>query len=225
MKRGDAKAAEQEGQLTRPEVLATCRPLFAQLQSGITAHGALVLGVTSPNRGEGRSTLALGLASAGVLQLGLEGRVLVVDCDLENPTLHTRCGLEPAPGLPQVVREHLPVAQAMVCVEPGVWLLPAGRALPNPVRQLKELEESQLFVTLGNYFDAVILDLPPVHTPGLGNLPQQLAPQLCLVARSGVTRRTEVRQALAAFPPDHVAAVILNEQRQYVPRLLKRFTN
>lgn len=211
--------------LALPDVVRNCRPVFAQLQSAVPMNRALVLGVTSPSRGDGRTTLALGLAVAGAVQMGGEGRLLVVDCDLENPTLHTRCGVQPGPGLPQLLRDQVKVAEVITPIWSGIWLLQASQVLPNPIRQLKELEESQLFALLGNYFDAVILDLPPVHTPGLGSLPPRLAPQLCMVARGGATRRGDVRQALAAFPPDHMAAVVINEQRQVVPRLLTRFFN
>ena len=150
MKRKDSTTpVTAADRLALPDVVRSCRPVFAQLQSAVAMNRALVLGVTSPARGDGRTTLALGLAVAGAVQMGGEGRLLVVDCDLEHPTLHTRCNVAPGPGLPQLLRDQLTVAEAITPIWSGIWLLQASQALPNPIRQLKELEESQLFALAG----------------------------------------------------------------------------
>jgi tyrosine-protein kinase Etk/Wzc len=205
------------------EVVSSCRPLFAQLHSELPLGSPLVLGISSPRRGTGRSTVALGLAAAAAAQLGTGRRVLLIDCDLENPALHTLCGVAPRAGLLEVLRGEVPVADAILPVMPGVSLLPTCEAVPDAVWQLKHMEESQFFVTLSSYFDAVLIDLPPVQTPSLGTLPPLLVPQLCLVARAAVTRRNDVKNALASFPLGQVTAVLLNEQRQRVPRWVDRY--
>ena len=63
---------------------------------------------------------------------------------------------------------QVPMTKAIVEVMPSVWLLPSGGTPVNATRHMKKLEEFQLFEKLGRHFDAVIIDLPPVQTPGLG---------------------------------------------------------
>lgn len=211
--------------LIMPELESTCRPIFVQLQSELPLGSSLVLGITSPDRGDGRTTVALGLAAAGAYQISTQGRLLLIDGDIENPSLHSRCGLENTPGLYEVMTGQVPMTEAIVEIMPSVWLLPAGNKPINATRHLKKLEEFNLFEKLGSHFDAVIVDLPPVQTPGLGVLPPHLVPKLLMIARAGVTKRDDLQSCISTFPPGRVSAVILNEYRERVPRLLRRFLN
>jgi len=216
---------KQDNSVLMPELEATCRPIFVQLQSELPLGNSLVLGITSTARGDGRTTIALGLAAAGAYQISTQGRLLLVDGDVEHPTLHQRCGLEDGPGLYEVMTGEVPMTRAIVEVMPNVWLLPAGSRPINATRHLKKLEEFDLFEKLGKHFDAVIVDLPPVQTPGLGVLPARLVPQLLMIARAGATKKDDLESAISTFPPGSIAAVILNEYRDRTPRLLRRFTN
>lgn len=216
---------ESDSSLLLPELEATCRPIFVQLQSELPLGKALVLGVTSPARGDGRTTIALGLAAAGAYQINTQGRILLVDADIENPSLHKRCGLEDGPGLYEVMTGQIPMTQSIIEVMPGVWLLPAGGRPVNATRHLKKMEEFMLFEKLGKHFDAVIIDLPPVQTPGLGVLPPHLVPQVLMLARAGITKRDDLQSAIAAFPPGATSAVVLNEYRERIPRFFRRFLN
>lgn len=216
---------KSDNSLLLPDLEATCRPIFVQLQSELPLGSSLVLGVTSPSRGDGRTTISLGLAAAGAYQISTQGRIILVDGDVEHPTLHQRCGLDDGPGLYEVMTGQIPMTQAIVEVMPNVWLLPAGSRPINATRHLKKLEEFNLFDKLGKHFDAVIVDLPPVQTPGLGVLPSHLVPQLLMVARAGVTRRDELQSSMANFPQGRVAAVLLNEYRERVPKFLRRILN
>ncbi len=206
-----------------PEYQAICRPIFVQMQSEMSLGSAFALGVTSSSRGDGRSTLALGLAVAASSQIGINGRVLVVDADIANPTLHIRCGRALAPGLSEVMTQRVPMTQAIVEVIPGVWVLPGGSSPTNATRHLKKLEELALFEQLGKHFDVVIVDLPPVLSPELGMLPSRLVPKLVVVARAGVTKRDQLQSTLAVFPTGSVSAVLLNEYRERTPGWMKRF--
>jgi Mrp family chromosome partitioning ATPase len=215
---------KNDNSLLMPELEATCRPIFVQLQSELPLGSSLVLGVTSPARGDGRTTISLGLAAAGAYQISSQGRLLLVDGDVENPGLHKRCGLaNEGPGLYEVMTGQVPMTQAIVEVMPNVWLLPAGNRPVNATRHLKKLEEFKLFDKLGKYFDAVIIDLPPVQTPGLGVLPPNLVPQLLMIARAGVTKRDDLQNAVSAFPSGVLSAVILNEFRERIPRFMRKF--
>lgn len=223
------KRAQVDGQvrsdnsLLMPELEATCRPIFVQMQSELPLGSSLVIGVTSPNRGDGRTTISLGLAAAGAYQISTQGRILLVDGDVEHPSLYERCGLENTPGLYEVMTGQVPMTQAIVEVMPNVWLLPAGSKPINATRHLKKLEEFNLFEKLGKHFDAVIIDLPPVQTPGLGVLPPRLVPQLLMIARAGETKREDLQSAITTFPQGQVSAVILNEYRDRTPRFMRRF--
>jgi Mrp family chromosome partitioning ATPase len=213
------------GKLVPAAVESSCRALVVQIQSALPLGRALMLGVTSAERGTGRTTVALGLAMAVARQLGPTANVLLIDADIENPTLHERCGITYTAGLSEVLSGEVALEDAAVPIAPGVRLLAAGTAPLNAPRQMKELEEVQFFETLGEHVDALIVDLPPVQSPGLGTLPPRLIPQFCVVTRAGATRREELQQAIATLPADRLAAVLLNAQRQRIPRWIDNLLN
>jgi Mrp family chromosome partitioning ATPase len=144
---------------------------------------------------------------------------------VENPTLHKRAGLSDGPGLYEVMTGHVPMTKAIVEVLPSVWLLPAGGKPINATRHLKKLEEFEFFSKLGEHFDAVIVDLPPVQTPGLGLLPPRMVPQLVMLARAGATQRDELQSAMSVFPAGNLSAVLLNEYHERIPRWLRKYMN
>jgi len=220
-----ANQQEPDESMAPVAVQAVCRPLFVHLQSELPLGSAFVLGVTSSARGDGRSTVALGLAAAGANMLGTHSRLLLVDADLQNPILHRRCGLGDGPGLHEAMMQEVPLSKAAVEIVPGLWMLRAGKWSANSTRSLKQLEELEFFQRLGEMFDAVIVDLPPVLTPDLGVLPSRLVPRLVMVARVGTTRRDQLQTCMAGFSPDSISAVILNEYREYTPRWLRRSQN
>lgn len=217
--------AVMDNPLFMPELQTVCRPIFVQMQSELSLRTAFSMGVTSVSRGDGRSTIALGLAAAAASQIGTQGKVLVIDADIENPSLHVRCGLPQAPGLYEVMTQQVLMTHATVEVSPGVWVLPVGSRPTNATRHLKKLEELGLFEKLGAHFDVVIVDLPPVQTPELGLLPPRLVPRLVMVARAGVTKRDQLQSTLGAFPTGSVAAVVLNEYRERTPGWMRRFVH
>jgi len=72
--------------------------------------GCRVIGVTSAQPGEGKSTVALSLACS-LSQLGK--RVLLIDADMRRPSLGTRLGLKPSPGLSGILGDTGNIAPAI----------------------------------------------------------------------------------------------------------------
>ncbi|AHG03881.1 CDP-4-keto-6-deoxy-D-glucose-3-dehydrase [Halobacterium sp. DL1] len=81
-----------------------------------------MLAVAGGKGGSGKTTTALGVASALAQR---RRRPLVVDCDLDAPNLHLRANVERDPGLD--AEDPATVAQES-SVAPGVDVLPAGDA-------------------------------------------------------------------------------------------------
>src|SRR5205085_5427806 len=77
------------------------RQLYVTLDLPRTSHG-VVIGVTSAISGEGRTTIALGLAQTFASDLDVPS--LLVEADLERPALAPRLGIAPGPGLCEVLR-------------------------------------------------------------------------------------------------------------------------
>ena len=82
---------------------------FTQQLVDRTSHGEKCVGITSSQRGEGRTTVCL--TSARLLaDRGL--RVVIVDVDVECPTLVRMCGISAATGWNDLLHSELPLGEA-----------------------------------------------------------------------------------------------------------------
>lgn len=138
--------------------------------SFLTQHGApKSFAVTSTRPNEGKSTSAFALAIA----LARTGRrVLLVDCDLRNPSQHDNFGMTKEPGLSNLLTggdiERLD-QYTRETDRPGLWFLPAGPVAPNPGTLLMGEGLARLVKLAGETFDLVVVDGPPLL--GLADAP------------------------------------------------------
>jgi polysaccharide biosynthesis transport protein len=132
------------------------------------AQGHKIIQITSPEQGEGKSTLAANLAIS-VAQSGK--RVLLIDADFRQPILHRLFGVTAKKGLATVLLGGATLEAAIVPTSvKGVWLLPCGPRPPNPADLLTlEAFQGALDVVRSEY-DLVVIDTPPllaVTDPGV----------------------------------------------------------
>ncbi|TCT22473.1 GumC family protein [Thermomonas haemolytica] len=133
-----------------------------------TDHGVpKTLLVTSSGPGEGKSTTALALAR-NLTQLGK--RVLLVDADLRNPSLHKTLGLRPEFGLSNLLAGACAFSDAVQETgDKDLQVILAGPLPPNPAELLSGSKLISLLTVGGERYDHVILDGPPVL--GLADAP------------------------------------------------------
>lgn len=127
-------------------------------------EGKQVLMVTSSISGEGKSTVAANLA----ISMARKGkRVVLVDCDLRNPTVSQIFGLEEKlPGLVSLLRGKCTLQDTLYEVKDhgvplGLTLLPGGEREARLVEILSSDEMKRVIDTLRQQADVVILDTPP----------------------------------------------------------------
>jgi capsular exopolysaccharide synthesis family protein len=123
-------------------------------------EGHRVVQVTSPDMGDGKSTLAVNLAIS-IAQSGK--RVVLVDADLRRPRLHKLLGVTAGPGLAAVIGGGAgPAEVARETVVPGLFLLPSGPPPVNPAELLTSPRLEELLDELRQQYDFVVVDTPPL---------------------------------------------------------------
>jgi capsular exopolysaccharide synthesis family protein len=145
-----------------------------------------VLLVTSSSSAEGKSTTAITLAK-NLAQLGK--RVLLIDGDLRNPSLHRSLGSENAMGLSNYLAGGIkPAAAIRPTKQLRLTFIPSGPLPPNPAELLAGPKMMSLLSLAAEKFDQVIIDGPPVM--GLADAPilANIADGTLLVVEAGVTR-------------------------------------
>jgi len=136
------------------------RAVRTALNFGIRGEGHKVIQVTSPDPGDGKSTLAGNLAVC-MAQSGK--RVLLVDADFRRPRVHKLFGAEPIVGLSSIIKGTADLSDAVVASEvENLYLLPCGPRPANPSELLSSPRFSEMIHVLREQYDIVLIDTPPV---------------------------------------------------------------
>ena len=167
------------------------------------------LQITSPLQGDGKSTVALNLATA--LTEGGKRKVLLIEADLHRPSLMGQLGLQQRAGLAACLEENLDPALAIRRLEPlGWYLLPAGEPHGNPTELLQTDALADVLQKLSPHFDWILIDSPPVMPLTDALSIARRANATLLVARQGRTPREAIERAIAVLGRQRVLGLVLN---------------
>ena len=169
--------------------------------------------VTSPWPQDGKSTIALNLATA--LAEGGKRTVLLIEADLHRPTLVQRLGLQNRPGFGECLERGLDPMSALRRLQPlGWYFLAAGSTLGNPTELLQSDSLSTVMQGLSPCFDWILIDTPPVAplTDAL-SLSKHTDASL-LVVRASQTPQRAVQEAITRLGPKNVLGIILNSAEE-----------
>lgn len=129
-------------------------------QSWSDSDSAKLILITSPAESEGKSFVAVNLASSFAQS---NKRTLLIDCDLRRPTIHIKMGVDKQPGLADYLSRKLKLEDiSRKTVTNNLSFITSGAIPSNPA----ELFESKAFINFLKetrvFFDVIILDSPPI---------------------------------------------------------------
>lgn len=203
------------------DITRALRYALARLQISEKGDVRPRISVTSALSGEGVTFIARSLAA--VLSNDLGRNVCVVD--LNWWSAHDAKSAHNQPdrafrGVAQVVDGKASIDEALVWTQGWkLALLPAGPASPaeRPVLA-KAANLVTLLDELGQRFDHVILDVPPVLSTGEAITLASLGEAFILVVRQGVTAEAQVQSALEELRHMVPLGVVLNRASSRVPQ-------
>lgn len=146
-----------------------------------------VVVVTGCARGEGRTSIALALAT-GLARSGR--RTLVVDADLTNSKLSRELLLDNEPGLVEALGVNPSDARVHETSETGLWALPVGLRGVIGEEVLSRPRLQWLLDTLRSRFDAIVVDTGPMLASAEGPTLAGVADRTVLVIERGVRAAT-----------------------------------
>ena len=135
------------------------RLLRIRMERALSKIDGKILLVTSTLPNEGKTTVSVNIATA----LAQKGKkVLLVDCDLRNPSVAGVFGLETSYGFSEYLKGECELKKAYYQTETeNLRVVVGGKPVDNP-GSLFSNRNAQLFVTAAKEtFDYVILDTPP----------------------------------------------------------------
>jgi capsular exopolysaccharide synthesis family protein len=169
-----------------------------------------LLCISSPGTGDGKSVNAINIA--GVLALKRENVVLLVDSDLRRFRLAGMLGLEPGPGLSEVLASEIDWRDAIVRVveAPNLYVLTAGEQKSNPAELLDSARWKRTCESLRQHFSHVVIDSPPMGTVADYDLIQSVCDGVIVVARQDHSNRARLLKCLESVQPDRLIGVLMN---------------
>lgn len=142
-----------------------------------------VIMVTSSKQNEGKSTVISNLA---VTFASLENkRVLIIDGDLRNPTVHRTFNISNTKGLTDILIGNREFRDC-ICTASGsdVDILSAGRMVPNPSEVLGSTKMQNFLESIKEQYDYIFIDTPPIGIVTDAGVLSRLADGTILVVAS-----------------------------------------
>jgi capsular exopolysaccharide synthesis family protein len=170
------------------------RSIRTALQFSTDSGIPTTLVVTSTTPGEGKSTTAIALAR-NFAQLGK--RVLLIDGDLRNPSVHKNFSVSNTSGLSNCLAGASKPGECIQRIEAeNLSLLTSGPLPPNPAELLASPRMLSLIAQAAERFDHVVIDAPPVVGLADALILANLAKGTIVVVESGRARVAAVQASI-----------------------------
>lgn len=193
-----------KGKAASGELLAVAKPEDDAIESlrGLrtTIHFALMdsthnsLLITGSSPGLGKSFISKNL-SAVLAQCGQ--RVVIVDADLRKGHVNKEFGLRREVGVSEFVSGTASLEEIIKPTSiPNLWVVTTGQIPPNPSELLMHLRFESLLEKLGEQFDTLIVDAPPILAVSDAAIIGRLTGATLMVARAGHHPISELEQAV-----------------------------
>ncbi|MCU1241326.1 MAG: capsular exopolysaccharide family [Candidatus Acidoferrum typicum] len=197
-------APMQQASCTEP--FRTLRTRLYQLRE--TAPLKKVL-ITSALAGEGKTFVVTNLGQA--IARERERKVLLIDADLRNPSLHKPLGAPLSPGLSDYLRGEASDPEIIQHGQEGnLCFIPAGNPGRDPSELLSNGMLDKLLDRVAPLFDWVIIDSPPCLPVADANLIGGLCDGVLLVLRAQSTPSAAAEKARKELQKRKVVGVVVN---------------
>lgn len=137
------------------------RTIRTNIQFSMIDETLKTIVVTSVGTSSGKSTVAANLSATLASD---DKRVLLVDADLRKPTVHKTFNIRNSDGLTKLLTDRMTKLEDVIyrTHTDGLYLLTSGAIPPNPAELLSSKRMGEVIKEMGNYFDMIIFDTPPV---------------------------------------------------------------
>ena len=167
--------------------------------------------VTSSQPSEGKTTTAVNIATM-LAQTGAD--VLVLDCDLRRPRIHTHFGLPNTKGVTNYLSGESTVSELVQTYDrlPNLKVISSGPVPPNAAELLGSDEMRKLLYVLAENFTHIVIDSPPAISFTDASILSTMVDGVMLVVHGGRSSRSVVRRAKQQLQDvgAHIFGIVLN---------------
>jgi Mrp family chromosome partitioning ATPase len=188
---------------------------LASKVASLGSHRFTTIGVVSAVPGEGKTTVALGLAAA--LARVSPHRVLLLEADLRQPSLEKYLGLPRVSGVSEWLSGRSTSVPVRVIEPPGFSVITAGR---EPLTRPELLGSDRMGALLGAgqlSFGFLVVDCPPLSPAADAVALQDLLDGFLLVVRARSAPKEVIERAVGRLEEGRIQGVVFNDQPEILP--------
>jgi protein-tyrosine kinase len=166
--------------------------------------------ITSTVPEEGKSFVSANLAIS--MAKKREQKVLLVEGDLRRPTLSASLGIETGIGLSECLRGGQRFSAGIRYIENlGLWFLPAGSPVENPVEAMQSGQLAENLRLLCAAFEWIVIDSPPLLPLADTSVWSRAVDGTLLVTRPEKTRKRELKRGIEMLDKSSILGVVVND--------------
>lgn len=159
----------------------------------LAEEGCKNIAVTSAFASEGKTTTVTNMALSFTQ---MKKRILLIDGDMRKPQVHNVFSLDNQVGLSNVLGGFARPEEAIHRLESGLNIITAGHIPPNPVELLASERMEKLLQSLGEYYEYIFIDTPPVNIVTDALVISEKVSGVVVVTKQGESRHPDLEQAL-----------------------------
>jgi capsular exopolysaccharide synthesis family protein len=173
--------------------------------------------VTSAAKSEGKSIVAANLAIA-LAKREVDKRVVLLDCDLRRPVIHSLFLIKKNPGLVSLLNDEIELSKVIRDTElDNLKIIPSGHTIHSPIQILINIKE--VLDKCRESFDIVICDTPPIIPVDDTGVIAPHVDGTLLVVMAGVTDKLVVKRAVEMLNDMNakILGIALNNRNKTLP--------
>ena len=168
--------------------------------------------VTSSMPDEGKSMISGNLAVS--IAQSIQEHVLLIDCDIRRPCIHTQFGFGGVPGLSEHLSRGVPLSSLLLkTIVDKLSILPGGRPPFNPSELMSSQQMSRLLQEVKyRYSDRfIIIDSPPPKLSAEASALSRQVDGVLLVIEYGRTSREMLSDLINIIGKEKIIGVVFNK--------------
>jgi tyrosine-protein kinase Etk/Wzc len=195
----DIKTGKKKGELLsidypEDDAVESLRSLRTTIHFALLDADKGSLLITGPSPGIGKSFISKNLGAV-LAQSGK--RVAIVDADLRKGHIHREFDMQREVGVSEFVSGTASLSEIVKPTKvPGLSVITTGQRPPNPSELLMHHHFGELLEQLGDLFDILIVDAPPILAVSDAAIIGRHTGATLMVARSGMHPIREIEQAV-----------------------------
>ncbi|MDE2573452.1 MAG: polysaccharide biosynthesis tyrosine autokinase [bacterium] len=215
---GEIPQLENNGRAAIPWLRSMTLEAFLHLCTALrlgAKDAPRTLAVTSPTKGDGKSTIAFYLAN---VLAGVQPKILLIDADLRRPTLHTRINDSNDVGLGEILRGTCTLQEAVRSVSSGLDAVTSGSFTDNPFTLLQSERFEGMLAEALNSYSTVIVDCTALVPITDALIVSGKVDATALVISANLTDERAAREAVGrmeALGIRNVMGVVLNRVQSH----------